>query len=78
MSGRNPPADQQAFAALFERHKNLVYKTAYLMLGDALEAEEALQEVFVLVYKTNFPEIARVIEQPNETVRMRIDAQSGH
>ena len=46
-----PFADPDAFAGLFERYKNLVYKTAYLMLGDAAEAEEALQEVFVLVYR---------------------------
>ena len=43
--------DQDAFAELFERHKNLVYKTAFLMLDDASEAEEALQEVFVRVYQ---------------------------
>ncbi|HEX7395357.1 MAG TPA: sigma-70 family RNA polymerase sigma factor [Anaerolineaceae bacterium] len=40
------------FAALFEQYKNLVYKTAFLMLGEVEEAEEALQEVFVLVYRS--------------------------
>lgn len=40
------------FAELFERYKNLVYKTAYLVLQDPGEAEEALQEVFVLVFKS--------------------------
>ncbi len=44
--------DQATFAELFERYKRLVYKTAYLMLGDRAEADEALQEVFVLVYKS--------------------------
>src|SRR5512146_524048 len=44
-------ADPEAFASLFERYKNLVYKTAYLMLADAGEAEEALQEVFLQVYR---------------------------
>jgi RNA polymerase sigma-70 factor (ECF subfamily) len=29
-----------------------VYKTAYLILGDAHEAEDALQEVFLLVHKS--------------------------
>lgn len=43
---------QASFAGLFERYKNLVYKTAYLMLDSADEAEEALQEVFVLVYRS--------------------------
>jgi RNA polymerase sigma-70 factor (ECF subfamily) len=49
---RQQPGDQDDFAVLFERYKNLVYKTAFLMLDDAGEAEEALQEVFVLVYKS--------------------------
>ncbi|HEX2696273.1 MAG TPA: RNA polymerase sigma factor, partial [Anaerolineales bacterium] len=44
--------DREAFAALFEQYKNLVYKTAYLMLGDSSEAEDVLQEVFVQVYKS--------------------------
>ena len=44
--------DEQAFAALFHKYKNLVYKTAYLMLGDAYEAEDVLQEVFVQVCKS--------------------------
>jgi RNA polymerase sigma-70 factor (ECF subfamily) len=44
--------DREAFAALFEQYKNLVYKTAYLILGDAHEAEDALQEVFLSVHKS--------------------------
>jgi RNA polymerase sigma factor (sigma-70 family) len=44
--------DQKAFAALFERYKNLVYRTAYLALGDTHSAEDALQEVFVLVHRS--------------------------
>ncbi len=48
---RRRKVDPDAFAELFERYKRLVYKTAYLMLGDQGEADEALQEVFVLVYK---------------------------
>lgn len=44
--------DREAFAALFEQYKNLVYKTAYLLLGDAHEAEDALQDVFLLVHKS--------------------------
>jgi RNA polymerase sigma-70 factor (ECF subfamily) len=43
--------DREAFAALFEQYKNLVYKTAYLLLGDAHEAEDALQDVFLSVHK---------------------------
>jgi RNA polymerase sigma-70 factor, ECF subfamily len=47
---RSQAGDQKAFAALFEQYKNLVYKTAYLMLDHVEEAEDALQEVFIRVY----------------------------
>jgi RNA polymerase sigma-70 factor (ECF subfamily) len=47
---RAQSGDREAFASLFEQYKNLVYKTAYLMLGDPAEAEDALQEIFVQVY----------------------------
>jgi len=43
--------DLEAFESIFGQYKNLVYRTAYLMLGDEDEAEEALQEVFLLVYR---------------------------
>jgi RNA polymerase sigma-70 factor (ECF subfamily) len=49
---RAQSGDREAFATLFEQYKNLVYKTAYLMLGEQSEAEDALQEVFVQVYKS--------------------------
>lgn len=49
---RAQSGDREAFATLFEQYKNLVYKTAYLMLGEQTEAEDALQEVFVQVYKS--------------------------
>jgi RNA polymerase sigma-70 factor (ECF subfamily) len=49
---RAQAGDREAFACLFEQYKNLVYKTAYLMLGDKDEAEDALQEVFVQVYRS--------------------------
>lgn len=49
---RAQSGDREAFAILFEQYKNLVYKTAYLMLGEPTEAEDALQEVFVQVYKS--------------------------
>lgn len=44
--------DRQAFAALFEQYKNLVFRSAYLILGNTEDAEDALQEVFVLVYRS--------------------------
>jgi len=49
---RSQAGDEEAFAALFQKYKNLVYKTAYLMLGDADEAEDVLQEVFIQVHKS--------------------------
>lgn len=49
---RSQAGDEGAFAALFQQYKNLVYKTAYLMLGSAEEAEDVLQEVFVQVHKS--------------------------
>ncbi len=54
MFGRQnqPKEDPAGFAALFEQYKNLVYKTAFLMFGEVEAAEEALQEVFVLVYRS--------------------------
>ncbi|MBC7227180.1 MAG: RNA polymerase sigma factor [Thermoflexales bacterium] len=44
--------DEEAFAALFHQYKNLVYKTAYLMLDSADEAEDVLQEVFLQVHRS--------------------------
>lgn len=49
---RSQAGDQAAFAELFHRYKDLVYKTAYLMLGNAGEAEDVLQEVFLHVHKS--------------------------
>src|SRR5262245_52273061 len=43
--------DQTAFAALYQRYGALVYRTAYLMLGDAGHAEELTQDVFVRLYR---------------------------
>lgn len=44
------PAD--TFADLYRQYKNLIYKTALLMLGDPGEADDALQEVFVRVMQS--------------------------
>jgi RNA polymerase sigma-70 factor (ECF subfamily) len=42
--------DSAAFGELFERYKNLVYRTAYLMLDEPQEAEEVLQDVFLCLF----------------------------
>ncbi len=44
--------DEEAFAALFNKYKNLVYRTAYLMLDSPEDAEDVLQEVFLQVYRS--------------------------
>lgn len=49
---RAQAGDREAFAALFEQYKNMVYKTAYLIVGNARDAEDALQEVFLAVHKS--------------------------
>jgi DNA-directed RNA polymerase specialized sigma24 family protein len=48
---RAQSGDREAFA-FFEQYKNLVYRTAYLMLGEPTEAEDALQEIFVQVHSS--------------------------
>jgi RNA polymerase sigma-70 factor, ECF subfamily len=44
--------DQEAFAALYQRYGALVYRTAYLLLGDAGHAEELMQDVFVRLHSS--------------------------
>jgi RNA polymerase sigma-70 factor, ECF subfamily len=48
--GYSQAGDEKAFEALFHQYKNLVYKTAFLLLDHEKEAEDALQEVFVKVH----------------------------
>ncbi len=47
---RAQAGDREAFAALFEQYKNMVYKTAYLVVGNARDTEDALQEVLLLAH----------------------------
>lgn len=47
LARRCQAGDEEAFCQLFEQYKNLVYRTAYLMVGTAVEAEDILQEVFL-------------------------------
>ena len=42
----------EAFEALFHRYKDMVFRTALLMVGNECQAEDRLQEVFVKVYKS--------------------------
>lgn len=44
--------DEEAFGLLFEQYKNLVYRTTYLTLGAAADADDILQEVFLQVHRS--------------------------
>jgi RNA polymerase sigma-70 factor, ECF subfamily len=44
--------DEEAFRLLFEQYKNLVYRTTYLTLGTAADADDILQEVFLQVHRS--------------------------
>ena len=43
--------DGDAYAALVAAHQEMTFRTAYLVLGDAAEAEDAAQEAFVKAYR---------------------------
>jgi RNA polymerase sigma factor (sigma-70 family) len=42
--------DDGAYARLIERHRDVVFRSAYLVVRDAAEAEDAAQEAFVKAY----------------------------
>lgn len=50
MTSTNKQIDTVAFKDIYEQYKNLVFKTAYLMLGNTSDAEDVLQEVFISAY----------------------------
>lgn len=43
--------DVRAFEALVQRHKTRVFHLAYRFLGNAIEAQDAAQEIFVKIYQ---------------------------
>jgi RNA polymerase sigma-70 factor (ECF subfamily) len=49
---RAQAGDDEAFGLLFEEYKNLVYRTTYLTLGAAADADDILQEVFLQVHRS--------------------------
>jgi RNA polymerase sigma-70 factor, ECF subfamily len=49
---RAQAGDEQAFAALFQQHKNRVYSVCLLMTKDVAEAEDLTQEAFLQVFRT--------------------------
>lgn len=48
---RAQAGDEQAFAALFQRHKKRVYSVCLLMTKDVAEAEDLTQEAFLQVFR---------------------------
>lgn len=44
--------NMQAFADLVERHKGRVYRTLYQVVGDANDAQDLSQEVFVKLFRS--------------------------
>lgn len=43
--------DQKAFEAIFSRYVNRVYRQAFKLVGNEADAEDVVQEVFLLVYR---------------------------
>jgi RNA polymerase sigma-70 factor, ECF subfamily len=44
--------DKDAFTLLYDQHKNLVFRTAILILGNPIDAEDILQDVFIQVHRS--------------------------
>src|SRR5437899_8417275 len=49
---RAQAGDEQAFATLFQQHKNRVYSVCLLMTKDVAEAEDLTQEAFLQVFRS--------------------------
>jgi RNA polymerase sigma-70 factor (ECF subfamily) len=49
---RAQAGDDEAFASLFHKYKNLVFRTSFLMLGHQHDAEDLLQDVFLEVHRS--------------------------
>lgn len=43
--------ETQAFKEIYDRHATRLYNLAYRMTGSAVDAEDALQEIFLLAYR---------------------------
>ncbi len=44
--------DKQAFSSLMTRYKGQVFRQAYAVMGDWMEAEDIVQETFIKVYSS--------------------------
>jgi len=52
LARRVAKGDQAAFEVLMRRHNRAMFRTARAILGDDAEAEDALQEAYLLAYRT--------------------------
>ena len=44
--------DEEAFAALYDRHSRAAYSLSYRMMGDRQAAEDLTQEAFLKVWRS--------------------------
>lgn len=52
LTGKWQSGDIGAFESFFHQYQEMVFKTAYLMVGDKEDAKDVLQEVFIAVWKS--------------------------
>ena len=53
-ASRRGGSDDRPFTVLFERHQRSVWSVCYRFTGDAADAEDLLQEVFIKAYRSLF------------------------
>ncbi len=63
--------DQTAWENLVRLHQEPVFRLAYLILGDAAEAEDAAQETFIRAYRA-LERFAAVAEGRNDRRRREV------
>ncbi|HEY7524187.1 MAG TPA: RNA polymerase sigma factor [Candidatus Limnocylindrales bacterium] len=62
--GRIKADDLDAFEAFFDRHRTLIFRTAYGLTGDRQAAEEVLQDTFARAWRHRASLIAHVSPVP--------------
>ncbi len=66
MSPPIPIPNEQEFARLYDAHHGMVFRTAYRVTGNASDAEDVMQTVFLRLMKRDNP---REMEQPDSYLR---------
>lgn len=62
---QGPPLTPSPLAAVFEQHHGLVFRTAYRITGNAADAEDVLQTIFLRLLRQEHPEL----RQPESYLR---------